>query len=152
MQIELKSELDTKKLAIAIGALLKKGDFIALTGDLGAGKTAFSRFLIQSLEESYEDVPSPTFTLVQFYDLPKFTIWHFDLYRVKNHEEVYELGWEDAISDGVCLVEWPERAKNILPEDRIEINFSFADSNNDTRVANITFLGNTQKRFSDLSI
>ncbi len=144
-KVELKNEEDTEALAKKIGKVLKKKDFVALRGDLGAGKTSFSRSLIRSLGDKKQEVPSPTFTLVQFYDLPKFTIWHFDLYRIKHPEEIYELGWEDACHDGVVLVEWPENLGKLIPEDRIEIEIFFKGKD-DSRIATIKGLGKMEER------
>ena len=101
------SEEETSLLAKELKPLLKKGDIIALYGTLGVGKTAFTRALIQS-EIPYEEVPSPTFTLVQTYTLNEGELFHFDLYRLETPEEVYELGIEDAFSDGISLIEWPD--------------------------------------------
>lgn len=112
------SENDTANLAHKLKPLLKKGDIIALYGTLGVGKTAFTRALIQS-EIPDEEVPSPTFTLVQTYTLNEGELFHFDLYRLETPEEVYELGIEDAFSDGISLIEWPEKMGYILPYKKI---------------------------------
>lgn len=149
-KITITNEEDTKDLAIKIGSILRKKDCIALRGDLGAGKTSFSRSLIRNLGSDTQEVPSPTFTLVQFYNLPNFTIWHFDLYRIKHPEEIYELGWEDACYDGVTLVEWPENAGDLMPEDRIEIDIFFT-GNNGERTITIKGLGEMEERLSHLS-
>jgi tRNA threonylcarbamoyl adenosine modification protein YjeE len=150
-KIILNNEIDTQKFAEHISQTLQKGDCVCLHGDLGAGKTSFSRSLIRHLGESKQDVPSPTFTLVQFYDVPKFTIWHFDLYRIKHPEEVYELGWEDALHDGVCLVEWPKNAGHLIPEDHIEIEFFFT-GNNEEREVTVKGLGSMEERLSGASL
>ena len=105
----------TQKLAQSFSKLLKKGDIIALYGTLGVGKTAFARFVIQNLCHKAEDVPSPTFTLLQTYETSAFDIYHFDLYRLKKADEVFELGIEDAFYDGVSLIEWPDKMGHILP-------------------------------------
>lgn len=97
------------------------GDAFTLQGPLGAGKSEFARGFIRHLMGEEIDVPSPTFTLVQTYETPKLLIWHFDLYRLEDADEIYEIGWEDAISDGVLLIEWPERLGNLLPKNRKEI-------------------------------
>ena len=109
----------TKHLALALARQLKAGDVIALYGNLGVGKTAFTRFLIQSLCGEQEEVPSPTFTLLQTYETNDFPIFHFDLYRLKQPDEVLELGIEDAFYDGVSLIEWPEKMGAYLPQKKI---------------------------------
>lgn len=109
----------TQKLATSLATQLQVGDVIALYGTLGVGKTAFTRFLIQSLCGVQEEVPSPTFTLLQTYDTDNFAIYHYDLYRLKEPEEVFELGIEDAFYDGVSLIEWPEKMGKILPVKKI---------------------------------
>ena len=118
------NEEQTTALAHDIAARISAPCFIALHGDLGAGKSVFARAMIRSLANDADiDVPSPTFTLVQHYDYSTGTIYHFDLYRLENERDVIELGWDDAVFDGICLVEWPERAAGLLPDDRIDINF-----------------------------
>lgn len=105
---------------------LQIGDCVALEGDLGAGKSTLSRALIRALADDPDlEVPSPTFTLVQNYDL-KVPIAHFDLYRLSDPSELDELGLEEALAEGICLVEWPDKAGRVLPKDRIEIHFQFA--------------------------
>ena len=94
---------------------------IALKGELGAGKTSFARAFIRARGGDDDEVPSPTFTLVQIYELPGATIWHFDLYRLRDPEEAWELGIEDAFRDGISLIEWPERLGALLPARRLEI-------------------------------
>ena len=114
-------------LAARIAPLLKKGDVLTLHGDLGAGKTTFARALIRVLaRKDNEEVPSPTFTLVQVYDFETFSVYHFDLYRLEEKEnDILELGWDDARREGVCLVEWPERLGTLLPRDRLDIIINF---------------------------
>lgn len=90
-----------------------------LEGAIGAGKSFFARALILSLLEEPEDVPSPTFTLVQTYDAPKFEIWHCDLYRLTSPFEAQELGLEDAFEDALCLIEWPDRLGDLAPQDAL---------------------------------
>ena len=116
--------------AQALAPLLQKGDVICLHGNLGMGKSVFARALIRTLTGNPDlEVPSPTFTLVQTYDTPRAEIWHFDLYRLKDPEEVYELGWEEALTGPVVIIEWPERLGALLPPDRIDIHLSAADNN-----------------------
>ena len=115
-----KTEKDTAELAHKIAQTAKKGDVFALCGTLGMGKSVFARAFIQSLCD-VNDVPSPTFTLVQTYLSPKGEIYHFDLYRLKHPDEVFELGFEDAIYNGISLIEWPENAGSWLPKKLIKI-------------------------------
>lgn len=108
------SEHETTALAARLAASSKAGDVFLLEGPLGAGKSVFARAFIRSLCGEETDVPSPTFTLVQTYDAPGAVLWHFDLYRLENAEEIYEIGWEDALS-GIILLEWPQRLGDYAP-------------------------------------
>jgi tRNA threonylcarbamoyladenosine biosynthesis protein TsaE len=112
---ECKSEDDTKKLACLLAKISLKGDVFALYGTLGAGKSTFSRYFIQSLMGDI-DVPSPTFTLVQTYYSSEFDIYHYDMYRLKTPDEAYELGIDEAFYNAVNLIEWPEKIKPLLSE------------------------------------
>jgi tRNA threonylcarbamoyladenosine biosynthesis protein TsaE len=132
--IDLKDEAATEDLAARVGSLLRPGDVVALRGDLGAGKTAFARALIQSLGDPDDEVPSPTFTLVQTYETLAGSIWHFDLYRLSGADEVIELGWDEVRADGIALVEWPDRLGSLLPPDRLDIAISFGTSPGARRV------------------
>ena len=119
-EIFCKTEADTISLAEKIAEKAKKGDIFALYGTLGMGKSVFARAFIQKLC-GVEDVPSPTFTLLQTYSCQKGDIYHYDLYRLKHPDEVFELGFEDAVYGGITLIEWPENAGNWLPKDIIKI-------------------------------
>ena len=121
--IELSDEAATAALAARLARLVRRGDVVALKGELGAGKTSFARAFIRARAGRDEDVPSPTFTLVQSYELPDLTIWHFDGFRLRVPEEAWELGIEDAFRDGVSLIEWPERFGPLVPRRRLEITF-----------------------------
>src|SRR5579862_9611578 len=110
----------TEALGARIAAALSVGDAVALEGDLGAGKTTLARAILHSLGVT-EEVPSPTFTLVQYYETPKLNVRHYDLYRIEKPEEVDELGLDEALDDGAALVEWPERAIAWLPPDRLHV-------------------------------
>lgn len=141
-------EDDTKKLAEALAQKAKKGDVFALFGTLGMGKSVFARAFIQKLTGAKE-VPSPTFTLVQQYEALDFEIYHFDLYRLKSPDEVFELGFEEAVYDGVCLIEWPEQAGNWLPKDVFKIEIT---PDKENRVFTITAQSSEKsKRLEDLS-
>ena len=116
-------------LAAKLAGIAQPGDVIALIGDLGAGKTAFARGFIAACGGDGE-VPSPTFTLVQLYEFPAGDVYHFDLYRIENSEEIFELGIEDAMSDGISLIEWPDRMGAYLPFERLDIVLSTGKDEN----------------------
>lgn len=119
--INCKTEEKTIKLGQELSKLCRQGDVFALNGTLGMGKSVLARAFIQNLCGQI-DVPSPTFTLVQMYDAPNFEIYHFDLYRLKSPEDVFELGIEEAMYGGVCLIEWPEKMGGYLPKKTIKVN------------------------------
>jgi len=121
--IELPDEAATAVFAARIAALARPGDVIALKGELGAGKTSFARAFIRA-RGGVEAVPSPTFTLVQVYELGEGTIWHIDCYRLRDPEEAWELNIEEAFSDGISLIEWPEKLAPLVPARRLEIALS----------------------------
>ncbi len=123
--LELPTIEDTKRLAAEIAALSKVGDVITLRGELGAGKTEFARAFIQACGDKNMEVPSPTFTMVQTYDLPRFTLHHFDLYRLTAAEDVFELGLEEALAEGVTIIEWPEIIAGIALANRLDLHLSF---------------------------
>lgn len=109
--------------------MLRPGDVVTLEGDLGAGKTTFVRALIAAFAadagQPPPEVPSPTFTLVQTYDFPRATLWHFDLYRIERPDDALELGIEEAFAEGIALIEWPERLGPLLPARRIAVRIAF---------------------------
>jgi tRNA threonylcarbamoyladenosine biosynthesis protein TsaE len=125
IDIDLPSPAATDRLASALARLARPRDVIALTGDLGAGKTHFARGFIQALAPDVGEVPSPTFTLVQSYaartDSGPVEIWHFDLYRLKSAEEAYDLAIEEAFAEGVSLIEWPGKLGSLLPSRRLDV-------------------------------
>jgi tRNA threonylcarbamoyladenosine biosynthesis protein TsaE len=118
----------TEALAAALAAVTRVGDVIALQGSLGAGKTAFARAFIAARAAAAGaeagEVPSPTFTLVQLYDMTDPPIWHFDLYRLGTADDALELGIEEAFADAVSLVEWPERLGPYLPRHALHLHLA----------------------------
>lgn len=119
---------DIKNFASQLARVCKTGDIIALWGNLGAGKTTFSRYFIQALYSQIGEIPSPTFPLVQVYSGDKETIWHFDLYRLQQPEEAWELSIEEAWTTAISLIEWPQRLKHFLPKERLDIVIEFAEN------------------------
>jgi tRNA threonylcarbamoyladenosine biosynthesis protein TsaE len=129
LDLLLPDKAATAALAARIAARAQAGDVIALYGDLGTGKTAFARAFIGALAPGPEpsEVPSPTFTLLQCYDRIPAPVWHFDLYRLARPDEVYELGFEEALAEAISLIEWPDRMGPLLPADRLEVHLSYAE-------------------------
>ena len=123
---DLPDEAATAALAGRLAAQAQRGDVYALFGDLGAGKTSFARAFINALPGGPEEVPSPTFTLVQTYRRGELEIWHVDLYRLGGPEESLELGMEEGYDEAAMLIEWPERLGALLPETRLDLAFAYA--------------------------
>ena len=140
----------TAALARAVAGLAGTGDFIGLIGELGSGKTAFAREFIRARGDPREEVASPTFNLVLVYAFPDVTIWHFDLYRLRVPEETVELGLEDALAEGVSLVEWPDRFGYFMPEERLDIEFHHSP-NGGGRSAVLTGRGTWAARLEGLA-
>lgn len=116
------SEEDTIKIARDFSASLKNRDFICLHGDLGMGKSVFARAVIRTLTgDEGLNVPSPTFNLVQTYDCDSFPISHFDFYRLEDEEELFEIGWDDALENGIVLAEWVSKIPSYIPSKRIDV-------------------------------
>ena len=120
----LADEAATQGLGRTLAAALRPGDAVCLTGPLGAGKSTLARALIRALTTPDEEVPSPTFTLVQFYETAAFPLAHFDLYRLSDPDEAYEIGLDEALDDGVALIEWPQRLEGRLPPTRLDIDIA----------------------------
>ena len=115
--LPLADETATEQLGATLAARLKPGDVVGLKGELGAGKTTLARAILRAAaNDPALIVPSPTFTLVEVYETPHGTYWHFDLYRLETPEQVFELGWEEARAEGIVLLEWPERLGPLLPK------------------------------------
>jgi len=119
--LDLADEAATQALGRAIAAALQPGEAVCLYGPLGAGKSTLARALVRALTTPDEDVPSPTFTLVQFYAGARLNVAHFDLYRLGSADEAYEVGLDEALDDGAVVIEWPERLANHLPRDRLDV-------------------------------
>ncbi len=128
----------TAAFAVRLGTLLRAGDTLLLEGPVGAGKTHFARSLIQSRMDVPEDVPSPTFTLVQTYDVSDTEIWHADLYRLSGPQEVVELGLSDAFETAICLVEWPDRLGELTPATALTLTL-LQGADDDTRLLALTW-------------
>jgi tRNA threonylcarbamoyl adenosine modification protein YjeE len=121
--VELRDATETEALGARIAGGLTRGCAVALEGDLGAGKTTLARAILRALGVT-ENVPSPTFTLVQSYETANFPVRHFDLYRVETESELDELGLDEALEEGAALIEWPERAPHCLPSDALHVSLS----------------------------
>jgi len=119
--IFLADEAATDRLAMGLAPRLRAGDCLLLHGPVGAGKSHFARALIRARLGRAEDVPSPTFTLVQVYQDGDTEIWHADLYRLSHPDEVQELGLSDAFATAICLVEWPDRLGPMTPQDAVHV-------------------------------
>jgi tRNA threonylcarbamoyladenosine biosynthesis protein TsaE len=133
--VELADEEATRALGARLAGEARRGDVFALGGGLGAGKTTLARGFIRALTTPDEEVPSPTFTLVQVYETRKGMVWHFDLYRLEDPEEAWELGIEEAFADGISLVEWPERLGALLPARRRQVALEIAGERRRARLA-----------------
>lgn len=149
--INLDSPAATAAFGRVLAAVLRSGDVVLLSGDLGAGKTSLARAVIEALC-GIADAPSPTYTIVQVYDrFEGGELWHADLYRVERPDELDELGFDDAFDHAVTLVEWPDRLGGWLPASRLEISITMSGGPMDmTRQARITGVGEWESRIDDL--
>jgi tRNA threonylcarbamoyl adenosine modification protein YjeE len=121
----IEDEGGTKTLAAFLATHCPYPACITLSGDLGAGKTTFTQYFIRQLAPNAGDITSPTFTLAQQYDLPeKKSLWHIDLYRIKHEGELAEIGLEEGLQIAICIIEWPEIAEHLLPQDRLSIEIT----------------------------
>src|SRR5689334_6079887 len=150
----LANETATAQLMADLALLIGPGDVIALSGDLGAGKTAAARAMIRYLAgDNALEVPSPTFTLAQTYDLPLFPLIHADLYRINDASELEEIGLSPLPEGTVALIEWPERAPEALPADRIDVALSHRPALGSTaRAAEITGYGKCAAQVERLEV
>ena len=145
--IQLPDLSTTQQFAGAIASIVQPGDVIGLKGAIGVGKTTFARAVIGALG-GCEEVPSPTFTLAQIYHLNHVTVWHFDLFRLKKPADIYELGIEEAMIDGISLIEWPEKMAFCNSPNHMEIEFSFCAD--ETRKATLLAHDDWRNRLSKL--
>jgi tRNA threonylcarbamoyladenosine biosynthesis protein TsaE len=145
MPIPLEDEEATLHLAAAIAALARPGDAILLEGGLGSGKTVFARGFLRALGVA-EEVPSPTFTLLQAYDTTQGPVWHFDLYRLKRPEEVLELGFEEGRAEAMLLIEWPDRLGPYRPLDALTVELRIASAS--ARIAELSGGGDWPHRLA----
>lgn len=122
--LSLPDEAATCRLGRALAARVRPGDVIALRGGLGAGKTTLARAFVRALTAPDEEVPSPTFTLVQVYEAGIGRVWHFDLYRLDAPDDAVELDIDDAFADGISLIEWPDRLGGLLPAGRLDLTLA----------------------------
>lgn len=128
------SENDTGEIARDLAKQIGPKSLIFLHGNLGSGKSVFARALIRALcGDPGLEVPSPTFTLVQSYDGTQGPVFHYDFYRLEDPEEIYELGWEENLSEGICIVEWPERLGPLMPRKRLDIRLYPVENKPDSR-------------------
>jgi N-acetylmuramate 1-kinase len=147
---EAPDEATTLAIAAAQAVWLEPGDFVALIGDLGAGKTAFARGLIRAIAETPElEAPSPTFTLMQVYDAPRGPVVHADFYRLRGPRELENLGWDEATDGAIAIVEWPEKVAQALPANRLEVHIRFDPSRGpDFRLLTLRGFGAIRPRLS----
>lgn len=134
----MKNEEDTRDFGLDLGRSLQKGDVVALIGDLGTGKTALTKYIAQGLGIR-DIITSPTFTIVQEYREGRLPLYHFDVYRIGEPEEMYELGYEEYFyGDGVCVIEWADRIEELLPEGTKTIRIEYGE-NQEERIYQCTF-------------
>ncbi|MAF96207.1 MAG: tRNA (adenosine(37)-N6)-threonylcarbamoyltransferase complex ATPase subunit type 1 TsaE [Rhodospirillaceae bacterium] len=139
IRVELADEAATAALAARVASRARPGDVFALYGPLGSGKTVFARAFINARTRTPEEVPSPTFILVQGYEFPNgegaIPVYHFDLFRIKDALETAELGMDDAFAGGISLIEWPDRLGARLPADRLEVSLDQGPSPDSRRAS-----------------
>ena len=150
--LAVSDEVATAALGACLWPICTPGDVLALWGDLGVGKTCFARGLIRAATSKTEEVPSPTFTLVQTYESDQAAIYHFDMYRIEEPEDVVELGVEDAFADGVSLIEWPGNMGYWLPERRLDVTFVPRDQNAGRVVTLTDRFGGWEERLRQLNL
>ena len=129
LSLRLQDQDQTEALARSLAPHLRPGDVLLLSGAIGAGKSTFARAVIRAATGNpQEDVPSPTFTLVQSYETPQGEIWHSDLYRLGHPDEIFELGLYEAFETAICLIEWPDRLADLAPFSALSLEFTAGDT------------------------
>ena len=145
-KINISKEKDTKLVAERLSKLIKLGDFILLTGNLGVGKTTFTKYIINSLQrinrQQISEVPSPTFNITNEYQIKKILIKHYDLYRIKNEKELNNLGIQENLKKQITLVEWPEIVKKLKIKNSISLIFKY---NKNYTERYLTIISNNRK-------
>lgn len=151
LSARLADEAATASFAARVAGRARVRDVIALHGGLGAGKTTFARAFLRARPGggAIAEAPSPTFTLVQTYDLAP-PVWHFDLYRLAHADEVWELGFEDALAEAISLIEWPERIGSLLPENRLDITLALDPASHQARLLQLRGAGDWADRAQGL--
>lgn len=157
MEVSCSCQAEVEAFAAQLSAKVSGGDLVALTGDLGAGKTTFARAFIRAvLADPMAEVPSPTFTLVQTYETDTYTLYHTDLYRLRDPEEVYDLGLDDDRGDAVLLVEWPDRMPEEWWDGVLEVSLKrpsgAAQGEDEARTIQLKGSGAWPERLSGLSL
>ncbi|MBR4261156.1 MAG: tRNA (adenosine(37)-N6)-threonylcarbamoyltransferase complex ATPase subunit type 1 TsaE [Clostridia bacterium] len=145
-----KSENDTIEFANSLASLLKNGDIIVLSGDLGSGKTKFTQGILKHFGLENE-ISSPTFTIVNEYHKDEINIYHFDVYRLSDSDEFYAIGGDEYLNNGICIIEWGEIIEDVLPNDYIKINFTKDAENENYRTLELIANGtNSQNILNQL--
>lgn len=145
---DLATEQEMAAFGASLAALSRPGDAFLLKGTLGMGKTVLARGFVRYLTSMEEEVPSPTFTLLQPYEGRDFPVYHFDLYRLSRPEDVFELGFEEALADGAVLVEWPERLGVYTPQDALLVELTLHPSGKGRQVR-LCFGSHWKKRLEE---
>ena len=129
--VKLNSEEDTRSLGLEIADALEPGDVVALTGDLGTGKTALTKYIAEGLGVK-EEISSPTFTIIKEYKSGRLPLYHFDVYRLGSGEELLDTGAEELLDgDGACVIEWADIVADVLPADSLIVSLNYGGSENE---------------------
>lgn len=141
LKIISNSEKETLKIGIKLGSLLKIGNTVVLTGDLGSGKTKLTEGIL-TYYKLEEEISSPTFTIVNEYIKDDIKIFHFDVYRLEDSSEFYAIGGDEYFEKGICIIEWGELIQDALPQEYLHIKFERDNNNENSRIINIISYGN----------